>query len=184
TITGTSGDLTETTTLSLSVHGPSFTLFGPVSLNLGQGKSATAVVNVSPAYGFNGNVNFTVTGLPNGVAGSFSPNPTTNTTTLTLSASSGAALGASTLTITGTSGNLSASATLALGVYAPTFTISGPGAFDIGQGMSGTAYVGIIPQYGFAGNVTFSVSGLPNGVTALWNPNPTSGQSILTLTAA
>jgi len=184
TITGTSGDLTETTTLSLSIHGPSFTLFGPSSLNVGQGKSVTAVIDVSPAYGFNGNVNLTVSGLPNGVTGSFSPNPTTNTSTLTLLASSTAGIGASTLTITGTSGNLSATTTLTLGVYAPTFTLSGPGTIDIGQGTSVTGYVGVNPEYGFTGNVTLSVSGLPSGVSALWNPNPTTGTSILTLTAA
>jgi hypothetical protein len=184
TITGTSGDLTETTTLSLSIHGPSFTLNGPGSVNIGQGKSANAFIAVFPAYGFNGNVNLTVSGLPNGVTGSFSPNPTTNTSTLTLSASSSAGIGASTLTITGTSGNLSATTTVTLGVYAPTFTLTGPGTVDIGQGTSGTAYLTVNPQYGFTGNVTFSVSGLPSGVTALWNPNPTTGTSILTLTAA
>ena len=37
---------------------------------------------------------------------------------------------------------------------------------------------------GFAGNVTLVVSGLPSGVTASFNPNPTAGTSVLTLTAS
>ena len=59
-----------------------------------------------------------------------------------------------------------------------------PGSLNIGQGTSGTTYVTVNPQYGFTGNVTLSVSGLPSGVTALWNPNPTTGTSMLTLTAS
>ena len=184
TITGTSRNLTETTTLSLSIHGPSFTLSSPGKLNLGQGTSSPASIQVTPEYGFKGNVNLAVSGLPQGVTASFSPNPTTNTSTLTLTASSTASVGTSTLTITGTSGSLTATTTLTLGVYAPAFTLSIPGSVDIGQGMSGTAYVFVNPLYGFTGNVTLAVSGLPSGVTALWNPNPTAGTSMLTLTAS
>ena len=184
TITGTSGSLTATTSLSLSIHGPSFTLSSPGNLNLGQGTSSPAFIQVIPEYGFKGNVNLAVSGLPQGVTASFSPNPATNTSTLTLTASSTASVGTSTLTITGTSGSLAATTTLTLSVYAPTFTLSIPGSVNIGQGMSGTAYVMVNPLYGFTGNVTLSVSGMPSGVTALWNPNPTTGTSMLTLTAS
>jgi Pro-kumamolisin, activation domain/FG-GAP-like repeat/Bacterial Ig-like domain (group 3)/FG-GAP repeat len=184
TITGTSGNLTATATLSVSIHGPSFTLSTPGLLNLGQGKSGTASFSVAPQYGFNGNVNFAVSGLPQGVTASVSPNPTMTMTTLTLTASSTASVGTSTLTIIGTSGSLTATTTLTLSLYAPAFTLSGPGSVNIGQGMSGTSYVTVVPQYGFAGNVTFALSGLPSGVTALWNPNPTTGTSLLTLTAS
>jgi hypothetical protein len=183
TITGISGNLTATTTLSLSIHGPSFTLSTPGTLTLGQGKSGSASFSVAPQYGFNGNVNLAVSGLPQGVTASFSPNPTTNSSTLTLTASSTSAVGTSTLTITGTSGSLTATTTLTLSVYAPTFTLSAQ-SLSIGQGTSATTYVTVEPQYGFTGNVTLSVSGLPGGVTALWNPNPTTGTSQLTLTAS
>ena len=37
------------------------------------------------------------------------------------------------------------------------------------------------PQYGFTGNVALSVSGLPNGVTAIWATNPTTSNSSLYL---
>jgi uncharacterized membrane protein len=184
TITGTSGNLTQTSTLTLSIHGPSFTLSAPGTLSLGQGTAATAAVFIDQLYGFTGNVNLSVSGLPNGVSASFSPNPATNLSTLTLTSSRTVSVGTSTLTITGTSGNLSATTNLTLGVYTPTFTLSSLGGLNLGQGMSSTTPISVNPQYGFASNVTLSVSGLPSGVTALWNPNPTTGTGILTLTAS
>ena len=184
TITGTSGNITATTTLALAVQAPSFTLSGGGGVNIGIGSFGTSYIYVNPLYGFNGSVNLSVTGLPSGVTASFSPNPTTGSSALTLTASSTAAVGTSTLTVTGTSGSLTATTTVTLGVFAPTFTLSGPGSADIGQGSSVTSYIYVNPQYGFTGSVNLSVSGLPSGVTALWNPNPTSGNSTLTLTAS
>jgi hypothetical protein len=181
TVTGTSGSLTVTSTVILNVHGPSFTLsaYGPVSV--GQGSSATAYVYVNPVYGFNGNVNLAVSGLPSGVTASFTPNPATGSSTLTLTAASSANIGSTTLTITGTSGSLTASTTLTVAVFAPTFTLSTSSTVTVGEGTTGSASVYIYGQYGFNNNVTLTVSGLPAGVIALWSPNPTTGSSTLTL---
>jgi uncharacterized membrane protein len=186
TITGTSGSLSATTTLSLGVFEPSFTLYDYNSMTLGQGGSSTSYVNVNPQNGFTGSVNLAVTsGLPSGVTASFAPNPTTGLSTLTLTASSTASLGQYTLTITGTSGSLSATTTVSLGVFAPSFTLSGYGSVSLGQGSSSTSYVNVNPQNGFTGSVTLAVtSGLPSGVTASFAPNPTTGTSTLTLTAS
>jgi hypothetical protein len=183
TVTGTSGTLTATSTVSLSIHGPSFLLSGPSSVSVGQGSNATSYVYVIDQYGFTGNVNLAVSGLPNGVTAAFTPNPTTGTSTLTFTASSSASLGQSTITITGTSGALSATINMNLGVYAPTFTISGSSGMNIGQGSSGSSYIYVSPQYGFTGSVNLSVAGLPSGVTAVWTPNPTVSNSTLTLFA-
>jgi hypothetical protein len=183
TITGISGTLTETTNLSLSIHGPTFTLSGG-AVSIGQGSSGTAFIEVLDEFGFIGNVNLAVSGLPNGVTASFSPNPTTGNSALTFTASSSASVGQTNVTVTGTSGALTATTTVNLGVFAPTFTISDAGSVNIGQGSSGNSYVFISPQYGFSGNVTFSVSGLPSGVTALWTPNPTTSNSTLILSAS
>jgi hypothetical protein len=184
TISGASGALVNTVTLPLSVHAPSFLVEGPSYLNIGQGTSSTSNFSVVPQYGFNGMVNLTVSGLPTGVTASFSPNPTANGSVLTLTASSTAVTGNSTLTITGTSGALTSTMKLTLGVNSPSFILSSPGILNLGRGASGNVSVGINAQNGFAGNVTFSVSGLPSGVTALWNPNPTTGTSTLTLTTS
>jgi FG-GAP-like repeat/Bacterial Ig-like domain (group 3)/FG-GAP repeat len=184
TITGTSGSLTETTSLTLGVHAPSFTLSSPGTANIGQGSFTAPYISVNAQYGFTGSVNLAVSGLPSGVTASFSPNPATQMSTLTLTASTSASVGTSTLTITGTSGSLTATTTLTLAVYAPSFTLSGVGSMSIGQGTSGNSYISVNPVYGFTGSVRLAVSGLPSGVTALWNPNPTSGSSMLTLTAS
>ncbi len=182
TVTGTAGSLTVTHTFNLSVHAPSFTLSVP-GLDVGQGSTASTYLIVSPMYGFNGAVNLAVTGLPAGVTASFSPNPSTNQSILTVTASSAAAVGSSTLTVTGTSGSLSATTTLTLGVHMPSFTLSSPGTLNIGQGGTGTSSMYVNPRYGFTGSVTFSIAGLPSGVTALWNPNPSSGNTQLSLSA-
>ena len=182
TVTGTSGSLTATTALSLGVYVPTFTL-AATNLNLVQGTSGTSSVYVNPQYGFAGSVNLAVTGLPTGVTASWSPNPTTGASTLTLTANSTATLGTSTLIVTGTFGNLIVSTTLNLGVFVPSFTLSGSSSVSLGQGSSGTATVYVTPQFGFAGTVSLAVSGLPSGVTASWSPNPTTGASSLTLTA-
>ena len=184
TITGTSGNITSSITVPLTIHAPSFTLYTPNQVSIGQGTTTTSYLSINALYGFNGNVTLSASGLPNGVTASFSPNPTTNSTTLTLTATSTATVGTSTVTITGTSGTLTASATLTLGVYAPTFTISGGGSVSVGQGTTTTAYFNVYSQYGFNGAVNFSVSGVPAGVTASFAPNPTSNSTTLTLTAA
>ena len=75
-------------------------------------------------------------------------------------ASSTAALGQYPVTITGTSGTQTASTTITVGVYTPTFTVSTYSSVNIGQGTSGTAYVYVSPQFGFTGSVNLSVSGL------------------------
>jgi hypothetical protein len=41
----------------------------------------------------------------------------------------------------------------------------------------------VIAVGGFAGNVTLAASGLPSGVTATFGTNPTTGSSVLTLSA-
>jgi regulation of enolase protein 1 (concanavalin A-like superfamily) len=65
------------------------------------------------------------------------------------------------------------------------FTLSAsPGSMNLTQGSSGTSTITITPQDGFTGNVTLSASGLPNGVTASFSPNPATSTSQLTLTSS
>jgi len=104
---------------------------------------------------------------------------------LTLVASGTAAIGTFPLTLTGTSGTLSAATTMTLTVGAFGFTLGSGGNMTVTQGTSNTAYVFESPQLGFSGNVTLSISGLPRGVTASFNPVTVSeyGSSTVTLTA-
>jgi len=68
----------------------------------------------------------------------------------------------------------------------PSFTLSdSPNNLTISQGgPGGTSTITITDQGGFSGSVTLAASGLPSGVTAVFNPNPTSTTSTLTLTAS
>jgi hypothetical protein len=184
TITGTSGALTASTTLTLGVFAPTFLLSAPSTQAVGQGNSSTTTVSVNSEYGFTGSVHLAISGLPSGVTASFSPNPTTGSSQLTFTAASNAPIGQSVVTITGTSGSTTATTTLVLGVYAPAFTLSSTSTVNVGQNSTATGYVFVNDEYGFNGSVTFSVSGLPSGVTASLTPNPATGTAVITFTAS
>jgi hypothetical protein len=118
TIKGTSGSLTATTTLSLTVNalgGFSLTA-APTSLTIVKGNSGTSIITVDPTGGFDQNVTLTASGMPTGVTASFSPNPATSASTLTLAVSDAAAVAKSTITVTGTYGSLSHTAKIKLSV--------------------------------------------------------------------
>ena len=184
TISGTAGGQTMTTSATLTVVTPSFTISTGGSVYVGQGSTTTTYVYPSYQGGFNSPLPYTISGLPSGVTASFSPNPTNGTATLTLTVAPSAAVASSTLTVTGTSGSLTATAPLTLSVMTPTFTMYGGSTAALNQGSSETATVYITPQYGFTGNVSLSVTGLPSGVTGSFSQNPTTSTSVLTLTAA
>ncbi len=66
----------------------------------------------------------------------------------------------------------------------PGFTLSAnPTSVSVTQGSSGTSTITVTDVGGFSGSVTLSASGLPNGVTASFSPNPTTSTSTLTLSA-
>jgi regulation of enolase protein 1 (concanavalin A-like superfamily) len=187
TITGISGSLTTSATVSLTVNPPgNYTLSAsPNSLTIVQGTGGTSTITVNPLSGFNGNVNLSASGLPNGVTASFNPSSTTSTSALTLTASSTAATGTVTVTVTGSSSSLLNATTISLTVAAPpsyTLTAS-PNTLTIFQGGSGASTITVSPLNGFNGNVSLSASALPSGVTASFNPNSTASTSTLTLTA-
>ncbi len=67
----------------------------------------------------------------------------------------------------------------------PNFSLSAsPASLTVTQGTSGTTTIKETPSGGFTGSVTLSASGLPAGVTAAFGTNPTTGTSVLTLTAS
>ncbi|MGA9508191.1 MAG: S53 family peptidase [Candidatus Sulfotelmatobacter sp.] len=74
---------------------------------------------------------------------------------------------------------------LAAGSSTPSFTLSdSPSTLSITQGGSGTSTITVTDVGGFTGSVTLAASGLPTGVTAAFGTNPTTGTSVLTLTAS
>jgi uncharacterized membrane protein len=157
-------------------------------LSVTQGSSATDTITVTDVSPFAGSVTLAASGLPSGVTAAFGTNPTTGSSVLTLTASSTATAGAATVTITGTSGAVTATTTIALTVNAAatgSFTLK-PSAstLSVTQGSSGTDTITVTDVSPFAGSVTLAASGLPSGVTAAFGTNPTTGSSVLTLTAS
>ncbi len=104
--------------------GPSdFTLSAsPSRVAVPQGRSSTARIIVMPRGSFEGNVNLTASGLPEGVTASFSPESTSATSTMTLTAGGSAAPTAApvAVTITGALGGRSHSVTTDVAVTAVT----------------------------------------------------------------
>jgi hypothetical protein len=189
TITGSSGSLSATTTILLTIAtpAPAFTLSpSSPSLTLTQGSSATDTISVPGTSGFTGSVTLAASGLPSGVTASFGTNPATTSSLLTLTASSTATIGAATITITGTSGCTTASTTILLTVnQGGGFTLK-PSASALSiilGGGAGTDTITVTDISPFTGSVTLAASGLPSGVTAVFGANPTTGSSVLTLTA-
>jgi len=68
----------------------------------------------------------------------------------------------------------------------PSFTLAvAPGSVAITQGgAAGTSTISVTGAGGFSGSVTLTASGLPSGVTASFGTNPTTGTSVLTLSAS
>jgi len=67
----------------------------------------------------------------------------------------------------------------------PSFTLA-PSAstLSVTQGKTATDAITVTDIDGFTGSVTLAASGLPSGVTAAFGTNPTTGSSVLTLTAS
>src|SRR6266478_4750911 len=119
TVTGASGALSHSTTVSLTVvPPPNFALTAsPNSLSLARGGKITSSIMVTSQNGFTGSVNLSASGLPRGVTASFNPGSATSTSTLTLSAKNNAATGTFSIRINGISGSLTRTATISLNVH-------------------------------------------------------------------
>jgi hypothetical protein len=198
TVTGTSttGSPTHTTTITLTVNAagtPNFSLSAsPSNVTITQGGNGTSTITITRSNGFNSGVNLSASGLPSGVTAVFNPSQAVSTSsTLTMTASSTATTGTTTFTVTGTSttGSPTHTTTITLTVNAagtPNFSLSAsPSNVTITQGSSGTSTITITRSNGFNSGVNLSASGLPSGVTAVFNPSQAvSTSSTLTLTAS
>jgi hypothetical protein len=190
TVKGTSGTLTHTTAVTLTVTGaPDFALSAnPPTVTATQGTSQPTTITVTPQNGFNGAVSLGVTGLPAGATGSFNPVSTSTTSVLTLGAGTAAA-GTYIVTVTGTSGARTHAISVTFVVTAapqPSFSVSAsPASLTVRHGRSSTYTVTITRSGGFTGAVALSVTGQGTGVTATFNPASVTGtSSTLTVTVA
>ncbi|HEV2989637.1 MAG TPA: glycoside hydrolase family 6 protein [Candidatus Angelobacter sp.] len=190
TVTGTSGTITKTTTLQLTIIGrPDFSITAapPAAVTLTPGQNPTATVNVAALFGFTGTVSISAANLPAGVSANFSPSSVNGSGSIVVNfnAQTSTPAGTTNISIVGTSGSLTHSATIALTIPgAANFSLAATNA-SAAQGGTGTSTVTVTPSGGFTSSVALSASGLPTGVTASFNPTSlTTGTSTLTFTAS
>lgn len=172
----------------LQTPAPDFSLSAtPSSQTVAPGGSASYTVTVVPSGGFTGAVDFSVSGLPSGASASFNPPSvdTSGSTTMTVTTIAATPIGAYPLTITGASGSLQRTTSVTLVVANPSadFSLSAtPSSRTVRRGQSTTYDVTVTPLNGFDGTVTFSVSGLPGGASASFNPTSVTGSGTTTMT--
>jgi hypothetical protein len=182
-LTGTSGGITHSAPITLIVNPavPDFTGGAtPTSQTIGRGMTGSYAISVESLNGFSGNVTLSVSGLPSGTTASFSPNPVvggSGVTTLTVTTSSSTPIGTVALTLTGTSGSLTHSSLINLNVTQQADFTGGVSPLTTSViGAGHTSYtINIVPMFGFTGNVTLGVSGLPTGATAKITPGTIIG---------
>jgi hypothetical protein len=202
TISATDGVLVHTASVSLSVTAPAdFTISAtPASQTVTAGVNAGYQINVGSVGGFNGPVSFSLSVASTSQhppAGAINPIASINPTSLTGSGLAALTVTTDTtttadtylVTITGTAANgtLVHSTTVTLVVNAPNtgdFSISASNLLTIKRGQSGSLPITITGQAGFAGTVSFSVSGLPSPLTATFTPATVvgSGTTSMSLT--
>ena len=173
-------------TLSLSAS--------PTAVALQAGASASVTVAASAAGAVNGPVSLAVSGIPSGVTATFTPTSigVPGTSTLTLSAAPDASTGSNLpITITGADGGGTSSTTVILSVASAAtadFSLSAsPSALVAIPGTPVTTTVSTTTSNNFAADIALSTPGLPQGMTASFNPatiaSPGSGSSVVTIGA-
>ena len=172
TLTGTSGSLTHTVALMLSVTAAAdFTLStSPAEIAVQAAGSTQFSVLASPLGGFNAGVSVSISGLPQGVTAT----PSTFSLvagvpqTISLTAAANAALGASNLTLTGVAAQLTHTIVTPLTVLLqPTLTINVyPATFNLAPGLSQTLTISATDSNALSKTIAVALEGLPVGISA------------------
>ena len=108
-VTGTSGSLSHTISLTVQVTSPDFSISAsPASLTIRSGSSGTSTITITALNGFTGTVTLSAS-APTGLAASLNSVSisTSGKSTLTITIQSNTRAGTYTVTVTGTSGTLS-----------------------------------------------------------------------------
>jgi len=195
TVIGTSGPVVETANLVLTITPANPTADFSIApsaptLDIAQGSSAWGEMYATTTGAFSGTVSLSVSGLPSGVTASLeqfsSISGAGGAATVKFTASSSAATGPHAVTFTGTSGGVSRTTTLTLNVRSPSpaFTLSGGGStLSLTRGATFTFDVWSTWTTG-SGALTYSLTGLPSGVTATFSPQSSSDGTNITLSAS
>jgi hypothetical protein len=155
----------------------------PSSVTVTAGSTANYTQNVTRTGGFTGSVSLSISGLPAGATGTFTPNPNTGATSaLAITTTSGTTpAGSYVFTVTGTSTTpaLTRTSTATLVVQPPAtpdFSLSTtPSSVTVTAGSTANYTQNVTRTGGFTGSVSLAISGLPAGAAGTFNPNPNTG---------
>ncbi len=125
TVTGTSGSLKHSASITLDVNDFSVSVT-PASETVTAGNRTSYTATIGAVNGFTGTVALSVSGLPSGASASFSPNPVTGGSgSSSLSVSTGsAAPGTYTLTITASGGGVNHTSSVTLVIVPPPIVVT------------------------------------------------------------
>jgi Pro-kumamolisin, activation domain len=193
TITGTDGVFTHSTTVTLVVSTPDFSLsVTPSSQTINQGNPTSYTVTLNSISGYSGTVSFGLSGQPTGVNFTFAPPSVTasGSTVLNITTAVSTTPGTYTLVINATDTVITHTIPVTLVVTpAGDFQMSAtPASQTVNPGINTSYGITISSLNGFSGPVALSISGLPTGATATFNPGSivgagTSSLAISTLTS-
>jgi pseudomonalisin len=188
TVTATGGGVTKTALLAINVlPAPGFSLtLSPSSLTVAPGARGTTTATIVRNTTFNSAVSVKVTG-PTGISASTGSIAASGSgaSPLTITVASTVSGGAYPLTVTATGGGVTKTTTLTLLV--PGLTLSSNRSALTLQRTGDKDFVNLTSTMlgGFSSAVTFSVQGLPSGVSATFAPNsltaPGNGTTVLKL---
>jgi hypothetical protein len=169
TATGTASGISHTTTITIIVSPPDFTLTAsPTSLNIPPGSSDTSTITVGRLSGFTDPVTLTpptVAGLTVGLSPALISGSAT-TATLSVSTSSSTVPGTYTVTVTGTASSGIHTVSVSVVVPPPDFDINPvPNVeSEVPAGVSGSSVIHVDSLNNFQGSVTLNATVISNGV--------------------
>ncbi|MEO7996880.1 MAG: hypothetical protein ABI852_05515 [Gemmatimonadaceae bacterium] len=182
TVTGTATGLTSrTVNVTFTVTAPPgiTSVLTPIAGSAAIGTSVQSSIAITRVGGFTGDVTMTAENLPANVTASFAPAVVTGTSSVATFAVGATAVPGVYPVI------LRASGTGITSVALPyTLTVTPPQGFSVAftanstnivVGGTGALTANITRSGGFAGDVNFTVTGLPAGITAVVNPAAASG---------
>ncbi len=165
--------------------GPNFSFTAsPSTISVTPGNNnVTSTITLCSLNGFASTVNLSMF-VPAGVTASLNPSSLTGAgaATLSLSTTSSTPSGTYPVGITGRASGLTQTAYVTLGVEG--FSLSAPRQIFLNQSGSASATIAVNAVGLFSGNVKFSVSGLPSGVTASFDPASAASCTQLNLKAS
>ena len=164
TINASGGGIKQSATVSLTVTAqgqPNFTLSGaPTLLSIVQGTQGVSTVTTAANNGFSGDISFSASGMPAGIAVTFDPQtipaPGNGSSNMTITVSSDLSSGTYPITVTASGGGLwqTVAVTVMVGSFTPLAT---PASLSIAPGNQGTSQITTTVNGGF--NYPISLSG-------------------------